>query len=143
MDWIAVAIALILLIVAAIHLCWAVGSTWPAKDAASLSATVVGTPNATAMPPSGITFIVALLVAAAAIWPLLWMALIPYPHWIPQTVVWLGMWCLALVFLARGLVGYLPVAGATVEPFHTLNRNYYSPLCIVLGAGFLFLVLNP
>ena len=143
MDWIAIALALILFVVAAIHLSWALGSTWPVNDPESLSAAVVGTPEATKMPSAGLTFVVALMIAAAALWPLLWQALAPYPHWVPQTLVWLGMWCLAIVFLVRGVGGFLPMAGKTIEPFRRLNRTIYSPLCIVLGAGYLYLVLNP
>ena len=143
MDWIAILLALILIAVAALHLSWAFGSSWPGTDQKSLSDRVVGTPDATKMPPAGLTFIVAILIACAALWPLLWQALIPYPHWVPQTLVWLGMWCLAIVFLVRGLGGYLPSARLTVEPFRTLNTIIYSPLCIALSAGFFTLVLNP
>jgi hypothetical protein len=50
---------------------------------------------------------------------------------------------LALVFIGRGILGYTPRwrAAFPVEPFATLDRRNYSPLCLVIGAGYLFLVL--
>ena len=50
---------------------------------------------------------------------------------------------LALVFLARGVLGYTAGwrARFPTEPFATLDRKNYSPLCLVLGAGFLILVV--
>jgi hypothetical protein len=50
---------------------------------------------------------------------------------------------LAAVFLARGSVGYTSWwAGKTPEPNFRLNdRRVYTPLCLVLGLGFVALVL--
>lgn len=143
MDVVAIAIALILTLVALVHTAWAFGMVWPGTDEASLSRTVVGTPGATAMPPRSLTAVVATLIFLAALWPLFWRGLVPYPHAVPQTLIWLGMWALALVFLGRGLGGYLPAMMNTEQPFTKLNRLCYSPLCIVLGLGFLALVLAP
>ena len=49
----------------------------------------------------------------------------------------------ALAFLGRGILGYTPWwrARHPVEPFATLDRRNYSPLCLWVGAGFLILVL--
>ncbi len=143
MDLIAVAIALILTLVALVHIGWALGMMWPGTDEASLSRTVVGTPEATTMPPRTITAIVAAAIFLAALWPLFWRGLLPYPHAVPQTLMWLGMWALAFVFLGRGIIGYLPAMAKTEQPFRRLNRIYYSPLCIALGLGFLVLVAAP
>ena len=143
MDTIAVGIAIVLAIIAAVHVAWAAGMVWPGTDEASLSCTVVGTPGATKMPPRQITAIVATAILLAALWPLLWRGLIPYPHIIPQSLIWLGMWVLTLVFLGRGAAGYLPAMARTEQPFARLNRLYYSPLCLALGLGFLVLVLAP
>jgi len=99
MDAIAVGVAIVLTIVAAIHAAWAAGMVWPGKNEASLSRTVVGTPGATRMPLRKITGLVAAAIFLSVLWPLLWRGLIPYPHAIPQTLIWLGMWALALVFL--------------------------------------------
>lgn len=88
---------------------------------------------------------VAVFIFAAALWPLFWRGLVSYPHTVPQTLIWLGMWVIALIFLGRGVFGFLPMMNITnpVQPFARFNRLYYSPLCILLGLGFLTLVLNP
>jgi len=143
MDAAAFAIAITLTIVAVVHAAWAAGAVWPGTDEASLSKTVVGTPGATKMPPRSLTGVVAALIFLAALWPLFWRGLLPYPHIVPQTLVWLGMWVLALVFLGRGVAGYLPAMARTEQPFARLNRFCFSPLCLLLGLGFLLLVLDP
>ena len=143
MDAIAVAIASILIIVALVHAAWAGGVVWPGIDEVSLSQTVVGTPGAMKMPRRPVTGIVAALIFFAAIWPLVWRGLLTYPHFVPPTLIWLGMWVLALVFLGRGIGGYLPAMMRTEQPFAHLNRRYYSPLCLLLGLGFMILVLDP
>jgi len=49
----------------------------------------------------------------------------------------------AIVFLVRGTLGYTdPWAARTPEePFRSLDRKIYSPLCLAIGLGFLFLVV--
>ena len=50
---------------------------------------------------------------------------------------------LAALFLARGVVGYTPRWRKvfTEEPFATLDRKNYSPLCLAIGIGFVILVV--
>ena len=50
---------------------------------------------------------------------------------------------LALVFLGRGVAGVLPAfeRAAPEQPYLSLNRRIYSPLCVLAGLGFLFLTL--
>jgi len=50
----------------------------------------------------------------------------------------------ALVLLARGVIGFTPFwAGITPEePFKTLNRLYYSPLCLGLGLSVATLLIK-
>jgi hypothetical protein len=50
---------------------------------------------------------------------------------------------LALLFIGRGVLGYTPGwrARFSAEPFASLDRKNYSPLCFWIGAGFLILVL--
>lgn len=47
-------------------------------------------------------------------------------------------WGAASVFALRGIAGYIPAAMAYAKdtPFHRLNRLYYSPLCLIIAAGF-------
>ena len=127
-----------LLMVALAHFLWSFGSTWPIRDETLLAQTVVGAPGITRMPNRFLTFIVSLLVFAAGV-----VALALADHtsggW-PLTL--LGA-LLALVFIGRGILGYTPGwrARFPTEPFATLDRKNYSPLCLWVGAGFLILVL--
>ena len=127
-----------LLMVALAHFTWALGSTWPIRNETLLAQTVIGRPGVTRMPNRFATFVVSLLVIAAGI-----IALSLADHssggW-PLTA--LGV-VLAVLFIARGILGYTPAwrARFPTEPFATLDRRNYSPLCLWVGAGFLILVL--
>lgn len=143
MDVIAALIALILFAVALIHFAWGSGLNWPAKTEQDLSNLVVGTSGAKKMPGKTLTVLVAIAIAMAASWPLMWQGLIWYPHAFPQTLVWLGMWVLAVIFLLRGVAGYFMHTSNPEQPFKRLNRVLYSPLCLLLGCGFLLLVTAP
>ena len=127
-----------LLMVALAHFLWSFGSTWPIRDETLLAQTVVGAPGITRMPNRFLTLIVSLLVFAAGV-----VALALADHtsggW-PLTL--LGA-LLALVFIGRGILGYTPGwrARFPTEPFATLDRKNYSPLCLWVGAGFLILVV--
>ena len=50
----------------------------------------------------------------------------------------------ALVFLGRGVAGFTPAWRRLTpeEPFATLDVRYYSPLCLIIGAGFVALILG-
>lgn len=93
------------------------------------------------MPPQGVTLVVALMTFAASLIPLVWirLLLVGLPQWLQM----LALWGLILVFLGRGLITYTPIAArySVVEPFQTLNRKYYSPLCVLLGLCLLVLAL--
>jgi hypothetical protein len=47
------------------------------------------------------------------------------------------------VFLVRGGLGYTAwwAVRTPTEPFRRFDRKTYSPLCLILGAGFLILVV--
>ena len=141
MDLLALTLSLILAILAGVHFFWAAGGLWPLKSELSLARTVDGATGINKMPNRGITVIVGLIIAGAAIWPLMWRALIPYL--IPQGMVWAGMFGLTLAFLIRGLSGFLPFMNKRhgEQPFARLNKQIYSPLCLALGAGFALLLL--
>ena len=87
------------------------------------------------------TVAVVLALFAAALWPLMWAAIVPYV--LPQTLVVLGIWVLAGIFLARGIAAYTPVFGPerVQEPFLSLNRRLYAPLCFLIGSGFVLLIV--
>ena len=129
-----------LLMVAFAHLLWSLGRTWPIRNQnhTLLAQTVVGTPGITQMPNRLVTFVVSMILLAAGV-----VALSLADHnsggW------WLTLLgaLLAAVFIGRGVLGYTPGwrARFPTEPFATLDRKNYSPLCFWIGAGFLILVV--
>jgi hypothetical protein len=126
-----------LLAVAIAHFMWAVGASWPIRDKALLAATVIGRPGVTSVPRLA-SFVVALATLAAGI---IGLALSDKA----SGGVWLTVAgaVLAGVFLGRGVMGYTPQwrARYSAEPFATLDRRNYSPLCLVIGAAFAYLVI--
>ena len=90
------------------------------------------------MPNRLVTFVVSLLILAAGI-----VALALADHtsggwWLTL----LGL-LLAAVFIGRGALSYTRGwrARFPTEPFATLDRKNYAPLCFWIGAGFLILVV--
>ncbi len=141
-NLIAVLLTAILSFIAALHAYWALGGVWPGRDKSSLGRIVVGNPRLLGVPPASLTAIVAALIAGAAAWPLL---LSPVTARIASPeIARIMTGLLAIVFLLRGLAGYLPVLQRrhSAEPFASLNRVLYSPLCLALGAGFLILAFS-
>ena len=123
--------------VAFAHLLWAFGNTWPIRNETLLAQTVVGRAGITRMPNRLVTFVVALAIFAAGIAAL--SLADPVSGGVALTL--LGV-LLAIVFIARGVLGYTAGwrARFPTEPFATLDRKNYSPLCLWVGAGFLILV---
>lgn len=132
----------ILAAIAAVHVYWAAGGLWPGRTERELIDTVVGDPRLAHMPPAWLTALVAFLLAGLALWPLI---LAPLAVRIVglETTRWATL-AAATVFLLRGVGGYL--AGWAVphssEPFATYDRWYYSPLCILLGLGYIGLTVG-
>lgn len=127
-----------LLIVAFAHLLWALGTNWPFGSEPVLANAVIGTPGRTRMPNRWLVFLTAVLLLVAAIAA---MALAdPTSGGMVRNAV--GV-LFALGFVARGVIAYTPAwrARHSVEPFATLDRKNYAPLCLWVGAGFLILVL--
>lgn len=127
-----------LLTVAFAHFLWAAGNSWPIRDQTLLAQTVIGTPGITKMPNRLLTLAVALFLSAAGI-----IALSLADHDSGGAALTsLGV-LLAIVFVGRGILGYTPAwrTRFPTEPFATLDRRNYSPLCLWIGAGFFILVL--
>jgi hypothetical protein len=127
-----------LLAVAIAHFMWSIGRTWPLRDEVLLAKAVVGAPGVISMPPRLASFAVAVAVFAAGLIALSLADDTAGGPWLTAAGVLLG-----LIFLARGIVGYTPWFARLTpeEPFRTLDRRNYSPLCLLLGAGFLTLVI--
>lgn len=141
MDSLAVILFCILVLIAGMHFYWAFAGFWPGNDEVSLARTVVGEKNISKMPSRLLTLAVAAAIFAASLWSLMWRSIIPYS--LPQGFLWLGMVVLTMVFLGRGIVGYLPFFTDKMceQPFARLNALYFSPLCLAIGAGFVALLV--
>ena len=124
----------VLVVVAAFHLCWSLGVWVPAGDEARLARAVYGTQGVERMPGPVACSLVTVALLFAAAWP-----------WFPDGwLTRLGLVVLTLVFVGRGMVAYTSFWRrlAPTEPFATLDRRFYAPLCLILGAGFLILTLE-
>jgi hypothetical protein len=139
-NYLAYSITTILVFVASWHLIWAFGIHWPFKNEEALAKAVVGTRGITKMPRKIASGGVAILLLIAAMWALLLRDLGPFSS--PKFVDLLVGSAIAAVFTLRGVAGFMPAMERFTpeQPFLRLNRRFYSPLCILLGAGFFVLV---
>lgn len=141
MTNLSLATAVILLLIAALHLLWGLNVYFPASDETSLARAVVGARGITQMPNLfACSFVaVALLIGTGIVLRLGgFLELSAVPLWLFR----LAGAGFAFVLLARGIVGFLPFWAEITpeEPFKTLNRQFYSPLCIALGLAVASLV---
>lgn len=136
----AVSIFVVLTIVALLHAYWAFGGRWPGHDELSLARMVVGSKDITAMPARGPTLAVAVVIFLAGVVALARVDLVPVP--LPPMLQSLAVTALAVVFLGRGIASFTPWfrTSQSEEPFATLDRRLYGPLCLALGTGFAVLV---
>ena len=135
-------LTVVLAAIAAIHFYWAFGGLWPADNEPDLVRTVIGNGGRTRMPPVWMTLVVAVLILGIAAWPLLLSGVAGDLGGTPLMVA--GSALLTVVFVLRGIAGYIPAWRHihSAEPFARLDRTRYSPLCLLLGAGFLILTLK-
>ncbi len=125
-----------LLAIAMVQLLWAFGSSYPVRDRAALARTVAGFRGATSMPSRLVSFAGAALALAAGVWALT----LSDPE--ANLMVIAGGVVLAVGFLARGAVGYTKWWRQLTpeEPFASLDKKFYSPLCLWIGLGFVLLI---
>lgn len=139
---IAVTLALLLAAIAGLHAYWGRGGLWPAASEDELIAIVIGNGQAKRMPSPGLCLLVALAIALTAIWPLLLAQMSGMAAVRPFLL--LGGFAIMAVFLLRGIAGYLPAWRRLHprEPFASYDRRYYSPLCLLIAAGYTVLLLQ-
>ena len=123
-----------LLAVAAVHLLWALGVWWPTRDERALVRAVVGVAGAERMPgpiPCALVAAACALAASLPWWP---------GGWPRQAALFLA----SDAFLLRGVMPWMRPwrRVALQEPFASLDRAVYGPLCILAAAGFLLLFLD-
>ena len=143
MNALGLALSLVLGAIAALHAVWAARIWWPVRDEAALARTIAGFRGIDRMPdilPSVAvaTVIFACMLLAAD------MSFAPGLTRLPPMLVAIATAGASLVFLARGAAGFTPFWAKLTpeEPFRTLDRRYYSPLCILIGLGFAGLILE-
>ncbi len=131
---IAFAVSALLVVISAFHLLWALGIWVPFGDETRLARAVVGSPGITQMPGP-----VACAVVAVA---LFFLALLPHLTWVPFKGALLGL--AAVIFAVRGIAAFVPAARrlAPEQPFSTYDKQYYAPLCLILGWGFALLAIG-
>ncbi len=137
MTILALLTALILLVLAALHLLWALGIWWPIADEKALAHAITGFRGMDAMPSRAASLAVATALAISA----LAAGLLGAANNAPLPIAMAGVGC-ALVFLGRGFAGFTPAWARLTpeEPFRTNDRLYYSPLCLAIGAAFTVLL---
>jgi hypothetical protein len=137
----AVVLWAVLAAIAVLHAYWGLGGYWPAGSAERLAKTAVGTRHIASMPSAGSCFTVAAVLAGVASWPLFAAGLLPeiWPHWFTL----LAGTGIAAVFVGRGVAGYTRAwrRRFSEEPFASLDRLAYSPLCLFLGASYIALLI--
>ncbi len=140
MVFVAGSIFVVLTVTALLHIAWAFGVAWPAKDEQALVSATLGVEGASRMPSRGLMLVVAggmIVAAIIALWGARIVSL-PLPSWICTT----GLATLTVIFLLRGIVTYLPVPMPVAQPFYRLNQIYYSPLILAIGVGYLALLIT-
>lgn len=125
----------VVLFIALVHLAWAAGVLWPAKDSAQLAQWVLGGEAGIAMPGRAACMGVALVLGGLA---MVWLGAArgeqsaPWMRWVTG-VSWLGVG----VFALRGLGGFFERRfrpSIKSSPYAKMNIMLYSPLCLALAA---------
>jgi hypothetical protein len=120
-----------------LHVYWALGGHWPGRDLKSMVDTVVGAPVSAAPGPVACALVAILLGLAGA--------LVVGTVVVDSVVVDVGAIGVAVVFLLRGLIGFVDVRlrpSTKGSRFARLNVVLYSPLCLALGTLALIAVVG-
>ncbi|MEX4006152.1 DUF3995 domain-containing protein [Neoaquamicrobium sediminum] len=142
MTLVATLVALVLVLLAALHVYWGLGGVWPGTDQKSCARAIAGFKGIDRMPSPPAAFSVAAALAVAALIALALAGIVTLP--LPAALIRLGGLGAALVFLGRGIAGFTPAwRRITPEmPFARNDRLYFSPLCLLIGAGFTLLLFQ-
>jgi hypothetical protein len=138
----AILVFLVLTAIAAFHVAWGFGATFPAANREDLFHLVVGAAGPAEMPG-----LLQCLAAATAIFlagtvALLVADLVRLP--LPSPLVTALGALATLVFAGRGAAPYTAAWRRRFpkEPFATLDQSWYGPLCLLLAACFAALVIK-
>jgi Protein of unknown function (DUF3995) len=114
--------------IAGVHVIWATGSSWPARDRAALADAVVGRRDGEVPSPAACFAVAGLLVTAAGVVGARGTRLRR-----------LGARAVVAVLALRGgagLAGRTDILspGSSSPRFRELDRRFYAPLCLTLAA---------
>jgi hypothetical protein len=130
------------MILAILHVAWGFGSTWPDADSQSLARRAAGFKGISQMPRPAACFFMAAVLAFAALIALTAVGVLPtsYPHWLILT----ALSAIAAVFTLRGLIAYTSQWRELTpeEPFASLDRRIYGPLCLIIGGALTLIVFT-
>lgn len=133
---------LVLSAIAALHVWWGLGGLWPANNERNLVALVVGKTGMKRMPSSPQCFLAAGAIFATGLLALLAARVIggSLSGYVQIVSALIG----SGIFLGRGFAGFLPAWRAQYSqlPFATFDQRYYSPFCLIVGVGFVGLLLR-
>jgi hypothetical protein len=131
---------LALLSIAALHAAWGFGVTFPSIDEKHLVRLAVGATDRSSMPTPVQCFAVAAAIATAGVLCFL-LVTVHSPAVLSWLITIAGL-AAAIVFAFRGVATYLRIwrRRFTLEPFATLDRRYYGPLCLLFAVTFAALV---
>jgi Protein of unknown function (DUF3995) len=121
--------------IALFHALWGLGFSVPAADRQALALLVMGRP---VMPGAVACFVVAAGVGVlGGLAVLLGNGAVTSPA--GRLLLGVAGYGAVAVFALRGIGGYLPAFAAQfpLEPFATMNRLVYSPLCLLIAGLFL------
>jgi hypothetical protein len=142
MTVLALLLAVVLTLIAALHVYWGIGGIWPGSDPKSCARTVAGFAGIETMPSMTASFAVAAAIIASALVALALGGLFASPF--DEVPLAGAALFISLVFLGRGIAGFTPAwRRLTPEmPFARLDMRYYSPLCLAIGAGLAILAVQ-
>ncbi len=140
MIYAALYISIIMLLIAIIHVYWAMGGNWPAKERTRQGLIDQFVGRGTEFPSTSITLFVTIFFLIMAIIPLIKVQLIQVP--ISDSYIHNISILFSIVFLLRGLAGHLPaMRKRATSIFNYYNIRVYNPLCISLGMAQLLLII--
>ncbi|MCW7461414.1 DUF3995 domain-containing protein [Leptospira limi] len=131
--------SLLLNILACIHIYWAFGGLWPGTNQQDLINKVFGRGNQFPSPFSCLVVAVGLVLFSSL--PVLWLVRINLDL-SPQitNLIRYSMIFVAIVFLVRGIIGYLPWVTKHWEPiFVRYTKRLYNPISLLIGFSFLLM----
>jgi len=142
MTLMAILIFLVLAAIAAFHVAWGFGTTFPAANRDDLFHLVVGATRQTEMPslPQCLAAAAAIFLAGATALLVADIVRLPLPSWL----VTAGGVAVASIFAGRGVAPYTSTwrRRFSKQPFATMDQSWYGPLCLLLAVCFATLLIN-